>query len=405
MADLDTSLLEHETLERLMDQQVVGRPLTSLNDLDIDKLMGAIYKWVGDTNVELAAISGGGGSGGMAVASTRQVLTSGTGATYVTPAGVVKLSIRMVGGGGGGGGWSDYGDAGDGADGSPTIFNSVYANGGGGGHNNLDFGYAPPGGTGGAGVASFRTPGAPGSSTIAGGSSLLGGGGTGTGQGVAPGNPAPPNTGGGGAPGGSNGGIGYSSGGGSGEYVELIIDNPASSYIFTIGQGGAGGTPGTRNAGGAGGSGVIIVDEYYSSANSGLATLKVTKTYLDFQAGELLAPTDAKLNLCVLPSNAIIVNLIAKHTEQFTGGGATLTNVYVGDVDFSGSNISLVYSGALNFTTETPAPNKYNQMTGGSRSLNIGATTQLTTVLASNAVPIADLTAGSVDYSISYLLP
>lgn len=63
MADLDISLLDEETIQRLTDQQVVGRPLTSLTDLDIDKLMGAVYKWVGETNVEIAAIGGGGSKG------------------------------------------------------------------------------------------------------------------------------------------------------------------------------------------------------------------------------------------------------------------------------------------------------------------------------------------------------
>lgn len=86
MADLDLSLLEHETLERLMDQQVIGRPLTSLNDFDIDKLMGAIYKWVDDTNIELAAISGGGG-GPMATTDLTDV-----GGPVNSPLGLVKLN-------------------------------------------------------------------------------------------------------------------------------------------------------------------------------------------------------------------------------------------------------------------------------------------------------------------------
>jgi hypothetical protein len=53
-------------------------------------------------------------------------------------------------------------------------------------------------------------------------------------------------------------------GGGSGEYVELIINAPSATYTYTIGAGGAGGATGIAGAvGGNGGSGIIIVDEYY----------------------------------------------------------------------------------------------------------------------------------------------
>lgn len=51
-------------------------------------------------------------------------------------------------------------------------------------------------------------------------------------------------------------------GGGAGEYVEFIIENPAATYTYTVGLGGAGGA-GTSAAGGNGADGRIIVEEHY----------------------------------------------------------------------------------------------------------------------------------------------
>lgn len=200
--------------------------------------------------------------------STRQILTTGSGATYTTPVGVRQLRIRMVAGGGGGGG-SGTGTPGNGSPGTDTIFNAIHAAPGQGASGNANAGGI--GGTGGTGSASFRAPGSPGATATGaivtslpapgepGASSLLGGGGASS-------TAAPANTGGGG------GGAGVGAvanafaggGGGSGEYVELIINNPAPTYIYTIGAPGAGGIAGTSgNAGFTGGSGLIIVDEYY----------------------------------------------------------------------------------------------------------------------------------------------
>ena len=48
-------------------------------------------------------------------------------------------------------------------------------------------------------------------------------------------------------------------GGGSGEYVEFVVNNPAGSYIYTVGLGGV------ASAGaGSGATGVICVEEFYS---------------------------------------------------------------------------------------------------------------------------------------------
>ena len=103
-------------------------------------------------------------NGSTLAVSTQQVLTTGTAATYTTPANVRQLKIRMVGGGGGGG------------------------------HS------------------------------------------TGAYQG---------------------------SGGGAGEYVELVINSPSATYTYTVGTSGAAAAAGAQFAGGAGGTGIIIVDEYY----------------------------------------------------------------------------------------------------------------------------------------------
>jgi hypothetical protein len=55
------------------------------------------------------------------------------------------------------------------------------------------------------------------------------------------------------------------SGGGSGEYAELMISSPAGTYIYTVGASGAGGIgTGTAAAtGGAGAAGFITVEEHY----------------------------------------------------------------------------------------------------------------------------------------------
>lgn len=194
---------------------------------------------------------------------TRQVLTSGTGATYTTPAGVRQLRIRMVGAGGGGGG---YNNSGNGVAGGDTSFNSIVAKGGSGGTQggSSTLGGGGAGGTGGTGSASLRRTGQDGitgtyavvnaqaNASQPGGNSLLGSGSSSTGS------AASANTGGGGAGGASvTTTISGGGGGGAGEYVELIINSPSGTYTYTIGAGG------TSAAGSAGGSGVILVDEIY----------------------------------------------------------------------------------------------------------------------------------------------
>lgn len=200
-----------------------------------------------------------------ATLSTRQIFTSGTAATYTTPANCRQIIVRMIGGGGGGGAaTSNAGTAG-----TATTFNSIAAAGGSGGkpgNDGTEAAFGGAGGTGGAGSASFRLEGSDGA-TISGaagglgGSGVFGGAGRGGHNDSGAGTAAKANTGGGGGGAGRGSSIG-GGGGGSGEYVEIIINSPAATYVYTVGPGGAGGSAGTV-AGAAGGSGIIIVDEYY----------------------------------------------------------------------------------------------------------------------------------------------
>lgn len=198
---------------------------------------------------------------------TRQILTSGTGATYTTPAGCTRIFVRAWGGGGGGAAQTTNA----GSNGGATIFNSVTANGGGGAPvSTVSKGNTGGiGGSGGSGSATFRmrgnsgqsstnsTSGAPGG---AGGATSLGGNGYGVVDAAGVDAVANSGSGGGGA---CSGGNAAAPGGGAGEYFELDIVSPSATYTYTIGGGGAGGAAGVR-AGGAGGSGLIIVEEFYS---------------------------------------------------------------------------------------------------------------------------------------------
>jgi hypothetical protein len=219
-------------------------------------------------------------------APTRQVFLSGTSATYTTPAGVRRIVVREKGGGGGSAGSaSSANDATAGGNGGTTIFNSINANGGTGSpkgtHALGTSGMGVAGGTGGTGTASVRIAGASSggaqvqwaSSTecyLSGGMGGGAGGGVG-GIGATAGTAGIANSGGGG--GGASSPVavfaslsvlGVSPGGGEGEYAEITIDSPASTYTYTVGAAGTAGSAGTSGAAGtAGGSGFIVVDEYY----------------------------------------------------------------------------------------------------------------------------------------------
>jgi hypothetical protein len=201
-----------------------------------------------------------------------QTFTSGTGATYTTPAGALFLVVHMVGSGGGGGG--SGGGASAGGNGNTTSFNAVNASGGGGGAaaTTLSGNAGGAGGASGTGAASFRFPGAagnPGGNVIggvpavggAGASSVFGGAGPAGTASINAGT-AQANTGsGGGGAGSASSSFGAAGGGGAGEFAQIIISNPAATYSYSVGSGGAAGT-GTTN-GGAGANAVIIVTAYF----------------------------------------------------------------------------------------------------------------------------------------------
>jgi hypothetical protein len=202
---------------------------------------------------------------------TRQVFTSGSSATYTTPAGATQLRVRMVAGGGGGSGASSAG-----GNGGDTTFNSITAaHGVGAGASNPGAGTpgaGGSGGTGGAGSASLRIPGGTGASGQArtegtsGSTGQMAGGQGGAnpfgGAGPSSAGAGAVNTGAGG--GGATAAISVNNtgasggGGGAGEYVELIINAPAATYTYTVGAVGTAGT-----SAGAGAAGLIIVDESY----------------------------------------------------------------------------------------------------------------------------------------------
>jgi hypothetical protein len=231
-------------------------------------------------------VAGSGGTSTLAKPS-RQVFTSGSAATYTTPANVRRIVVRMKGPGGSTAGSSSDATGGGAGTGTATSFNSITAAvGGNSGQASGGKAMGGAGGTGGTGAASFRLAGNPGSmarATYATGTNayVLGGDGGGKGGGQAK-DPSAYGTGtgmagvansGGGASGsghsltaafGSASGIWTVGGGGEGEYVEYIVDSPSATYTYTVGTSGAGGTAGNNGfAGASGGSGLIVVDEYY----------------------------------------------------------------------------------------------------------------------------------------------
>jgi hypothetical protein len=196
---------------------------------------------------------------------TRQKLTSGTGATYTTPANCRQLRVRIFGAGGGGA--SKSSTASNGSAGGTSTFHGLTAISGGGGAFN---GNAGAGGTGGSDTPTSGSVtglvrvdgngGGPGvNATASTGANGGFGGAGGLGGGTTNSNSAKANSG----AGGSGQGVASSAefsggGGGGGEIVEFFINSPAATYLYTIGAAGAAGT-----GGGNGGSGLIIVDEFY----------------------------------------------------------------------------------------------------------------------------------------------
>lgn len=215
---------------------------------------------------------------------TRQIFTTGSG-TYVRPAGVRQIRIKMAGGGGGGAGATGTGGSGTGgSDGTNTTFGAslltcgfgagapyggAAPTGGAGTINSPAVGYTIEGGAG-AGYT-YQSGADSGGTCISGGSggmTYFGGAGQGGGDAQKNATPGKPNTGaggGGGATPRTTIGCFAGPGGAAGAFIDAIIDNPAGSYAYSIGSGGGGGSGGSGSGGngGDGGSGVIIVDEYY----------------------------------------------------------------------------------------------------------------------------------------------
>jgi hypothetical protein len=217
----------------------------------------------------------------VSTAPTQQRFTSGSG-TYTTPANVLYIRIRMVGGGGGGSGSGTATGAVAGAGGNTTFGSSLLTCGGGGGGI---FGTTGGAGGGAGGSATLNSP--------AFGTALTGGSGTGncfhtastSNFGGAPGAVSPFGGAGGGGQnqvvgssavansgsGGGGGGDGNANlngvagtGGGAGGFIDAIITSPSASYAYAIGASGTAGAAGTSGlAGGSGGSGYIEVTEYY----------------------------------------------------------------------------------------------------------------------------------------------
>jgi hypothetical protein len=216
-------------------------------------------------------------TGGSKVAS-RQILTSGSGATYTTPTGARQLQITIVGGGGGGGGNATDGTGSAGGTGGSSSFDNAGTNyvaiGGSGGQkgqtaNAPDGGNGGTGGTGGTSPNTYSIPGGVGGNGLfGGGSGQLGGNGgsSALGGGVNHNTTAIANSGAGGcgAPTGGSATPYSGGGGGGGECKKVIINAPAATYTYTVGAAGTAGTAGTGgNAGTAGASGRIIVEEFY----------------------------------------------------------------------------------------------------------------------------------------------
>lgn len=201
---------------------------------------------------------------------TVQKFTSGSG-TYTTPAGVLYIRVRMVGGGGGGQGGGTSQGTGGGTGGNTTFGTTLLAANGAagttGGSASLGsgpIGIAISGGNGG-GVLEYTS--AAGHATGNNGAASPFGG-AGTGVLVGAGSSAISNSGSGGGGGGGNiasGTVFGGAGGGAGGYVDAIITSPSATYSYAVGSAGGSGAGGGGggSAGGSGGSGIIEVTEYY----------------------------------------------------------------------------------------------------------------------------------------------
>lgn len=217
---------------------------------------------------------------------TVQTFTSGTAQTYTTPAGVLYIKVKMVGGGGGGAGSGPGSSSGTAAGNGGTSYFRVGASpdilvaaGGGGAPTQVSGGVCS------IGTASVTSPGL----KIAAISGQQGGGGqvvtTGGSLAGSPGGNSPfyvgagsfpnpttggsqdatANTGSGGGGALANVNTVWSGGGGcGGGGVEAFIPSPSATYEYSVGTAGSAGAAGSSGfVGGAGSAGYIEVTEYY----------------------------------------------------------------------------------------------------------------------------------------------
>lgn len=206
---------------------------------------------------------------------TVQILTFGSG-TYYTPAGCIRLKIKMVGGGGSGGGGGTDATVTNGNTGNTSTFGTslLTATGGGGGVSGVSTGGSVTVNSPAINIGSFV--GQSGSGINAGntqyttggfgGGSIFGGGGCGNAN--AAGSQGISNSGSGGAGGGTTNAAGDhrgQGGGAAGGGINAVINNPLSAYAYTAASAVTGGAAGTDGyAGGSGASATIVVEEFYS---------------------------------------------------------------------------------------------------------------------------------------------
>lgn len=209
------------------------------------------------------------------VVNTIQSFGATSTTTYNTPAGCTKLHIRMVGAGGGGGG-SGTADGTTGGNGGSTVFGTRTAGGGSGtvrlsagsGGSNSGSGYTlianADGATGQGGNINPTTANGTQLNGGSGGNSFYGGGGSGGSGGGGGGAGRAYGAGGGGGGNDNTNAERSGGGGGAGSYLEFIINNPDSSYSYSVGTGGTAGGAGTSGrTGGAGADGILVIEEYY----------------------------------------------------------------------------------------------------------------------------------------------
>ena len=223
------------------------------------------------TNVNTSTMVTSTISGAMREPTVKLITAVGSGTYIPAAAGVVRIKVRMCGGGGGGSGLSSA----NGGNGYDTTFGGWTAKAGLGGN-----GPGNNSGQGGQGGANNSTPGT-GVQIISirggqgmysnnqtwcnggtGGSNPLGGGGQGGNTSYTTGMAGLPNTGGGGGGCSGSSSSGSGSGGGAGNYVEFYVTAPSyGGTSYAVGDGGTAGS--STNTGGVGGSGIIIIEEFY----------------------------------------------------------------------------------------------------------------------------------------------